>query len=80
MVKPDYDFALLKQLTETGGVPGYEGEIRAVVREALEPEVDELRGDGMGNVVGTVDGGSDYSVLVAAHMDEIGTNLLVNSR
>lgn len=72
MTQREYDFELLKQLTETGGVPGYEGEVRAVVREALEPEVDELRGDEMGNVVGTVHGDSDYSVLVAAHMDEIG--------
>lgn len=72
MSDPDYDFELLKRLTETGGVPGYEDDVRAIVREELEPEVDELRGDGMGNVVGTVRGASDYSVLVAAHMDEIG--------
>jgi putative aminopeptidase FrvX len=67
-----FDFDLLQELTETSGVPGYEDRIREVVRRELEPEVDELRSDGMGNVVGTIEGSSDDSVVVAAHMDEIG--------
>jgi putative aminopeptidase FrvX len=67
-----FDFELLQELTETSGVPGYEDRIREIVRRELEPEVDEIRGDGMGNVVGTVHGESDSSVVVAAHMDEIG--------
>ncbi len=67
-----FDFDLLQELTETSGVPGYEDRIREVVRRELEPEVDELRSDGMGNVVGTIEGSSDASVVVAAHMDEIG--------
>ncbi|MFC7071498.1 M42 family metallopeptidase [Halovenus rubra] len=67
-----FDFDLLQELTETSGVPGYEDRIREVVRRELEPEVDELQTDGMGNVVGTLNGNSDYSVVVAAHMDEIG--------
>ncbi len=67
-----FDFDLLRELTETSGVPGYEDRIRSVVRRELESEVDELRSDGMGNVVGTIEGDSDYSVAVAAHMDEIG--------
>ncbi len=67
-----FDFDLLCELTETSGVPGYEDRIREVVRRELEPEVDEIRSDGMGNVVGTIEGSGDYSVAVAAHMDEIG--------
>lgn len=67
-----FDFELLRELTETSGVPGYEDRIREVVRRELEPEVDELQADGMGNVVGTIEGSSDESVVVAAHMDEIG--------
>jgi endoglucanase len=67
-----FDFELLEELTETSGVPGYEDRIRAVVRRELESEVDTVRTDGMGNVVGTIDGESDTSVVVAAHMDEIG--------
>ena len=68
----DFDFELLRELTETSGVPGYEDRIRDVVREELEANTDEVRTDAMGNVVGTVEGSSDYEVAIAAHMDEIG--------
>ena len=57
MAVTDFDFDLLCELTEERGVPGYE---------------DRVRTDAMGNVVGTLDGERDYSVAVAAHMDEIG--------
>jgi len=68
----DFDFELLAELTEASGVPGYEDRVRDVVRRELEPAVDELRTDEVGNVVGTVHGSTDYAVVVAAHMDEIG--------
>ncbi|WP_372909667.1 M42 family metallopeptidase [Salinigranum sp.] len=67
----EFDFELLRELTETDGVPGYEADVRAVVRRELTAATDEVRTDAMGNVVGTVEGG-DYEVVVAAHMDEIG--------
>ena len=67
-----FDADLLEELTETSGVPGYEDRIREIVRRELEPHVDRLRADGMGNVVGTIEGASDTDVVVAAHMDEIG--------
>ncbi|WP_336345083.1 M42 family metallopeptidase [Halalkalicoccus ordinarius] len=68
----DFDFDLLKRLTEERGVPGYEDRIRGIVREELSGAVDEIRSDAMGNVIGTVEGDSEFSVAVAAHMDEIG--------
>ncbi|WP_049970964.1 M42 family metallopeptidase [Haladaptatus cibarius] len=68
----DFDFELLRELTETSGAPGYEDRIRNVVRRELEEEVDEIRTDAMGNVVGTIEGESNYEVAVPAHMDEIG--------
>ncbi|WP_135851440.1 M42 family metallopeptidase [Halorussus salinus] len=68
----DFDFDLLRELTETSGVPGYEDRIRDLVRREFEGVVDSVRTDAMGNVVGTVEGEADYSVAVAAHMDEIG--------
>lgn len=71
-VEPDFEYDLLKRLTETRGVPGYEDRVREVVREELSGEVDEVRTDAMGNVIGTLEGESDYSAVVAAHMDEIG--------
>jgi len=68
----DFDFELLTELTEAHGVPGYEDRIRELVRREFEDHVDEVRTDAMGNVVGTIEGTGDYSVAVAAHMDEIG--------
>jgi endoglucanase len=67
-----FDFNLLRDLTEFHGPPGYEDRVRGLVTEALEERTDEVRTDAMGNVVGTVEGESDYSVVVAAHVDEIG--------
>ncbi|MGM0592283.1 MAG: M42 family metallopeptidase, partial [Halobacteriota archaeon] len=76
----NFDFDLLAELTEASGVPGYEDEVRDIVRRELEATTDRVRTDDMGNVVGTIDAGedetgatsSDYEVAVAAHMDEIG--------
>ncbi|WP_373188842.1 M42 family metallopeptidase [Halolamina sp.] len=68
----DFDFDLLRDVTETSGVPGYEDRVRDIVRDELEANTDHVRTDAMGNVVGTVEGDSDYSVAIAAHMDEIG--------
>jgi len=70
----DFDFDLLRELTETDGVPGYEDRVRELVRRELEAAGAETRSDGMGNLVGTVRGGvvPDYEVVVAAHVDEIG--------
>ncbi|QLG63441.1 M42 family metallopeptidase [Halorarum salinum] len=70
----DFEFDLLRELTETSGVPGYEDRVRDVVKRELAERTDEVRTDAMGNVVGTVHGAADpdYEVAVAAHMDEIG--------
>ncbi|WP_101296323.1 M42 family metallopeptidase [Halegenticoccus soli] len=68
----DFDFDLLRELTEASGVPGYEDRVRDVVRRELTAAVDDVRSDAMGNVVGTLRGERDYEVVVAAHMDEVG--------
>lgn len=65
------NFDLLKRLCETPGIPGYEDRLRAIVKEELQPLVDELRIDVMGNVIG-IKRGAAPRVMVAAHMDEIG--------
>lgn len=80
MAEHEFDFDLLKELTETSGVPGYEERVRDVVRREFESRVDEIRTDAMGNVVGTIEGSGDYAVAVAAHMDEIGENPLIQKR
>ncbi|MFC6787573.1 M42 family metallopeptidase [Halobaculum halobium] len=68
----DFDFDLLRELTEASGVPGYEDRVRDRVRTVFDEAVDEVRTDSMGNVIGTIEGSGDYEVAVAAHMDEIG--------
>ncbi|RQG91150.1 M42 family peptidase [Natrarchaeobius halalkaliphilus] len=72
MTATPFDLDRLEELTETSGVPGYEDRVRELVVRAFEESVDRVRTDAMGNVVGTLEGESDYSVAVAAHMDEIG--------
>ena len=62
---------LLKRLSEASGVPGREEGIRALILEALEGQVDELRVDRLGNLIARKKGEGPV-VVVAAHMDEIG--------
>ncbi len=62
---------LLKQLSEVCGVPGYERLARAVVADALSELVDETRVDVLGNLIAHK-AGHGPTVLVAAHIDEIG--------
>lgn len=68
----EVDFDLLRSLTDVSGVPGYEDRIRDLIRDELAAATDRVRTDAMGNVVGTLEGEHDHSVVVAAHMDEIG--------
>lgn len=61
---------LLKELTEASGVPGYESEVRAVVRRYLEP-LGTIEEDRIGSLVCRV-GDTGPRVMLAGHMDEIG--------
>ena len=65
---------LLKNLTEAVGVSGVENEVRILIRDLIEPHVDEWHVDALGNLIalkkGT--GESDLKVIVDAHMDEVG--------
>jgi putative aminopeptidase FrvX len=63
---------LLKDLTESHGVPGYESPIRAVVRKYMQP-LGELSQDKLGSVICKKKGSSDKPrLMLAGHMDEIG--------
>jgi tetrahedral aminopeptidase len=66
--------ALLQKLVEIPGPSGYEKQIRAAIRQEVEPFADEIRVDALGNLI--VRRGSPSSgglkIVVAAHMDEIG--------
>jgi endoglucanase len=66
---------LLKEITEVGGVPGYEGEVRAVMRRYLQSEVEGavVEQDKLGSFIGKHQGtGERPRVMLAGHMDEIG--------
>lgn len=63
--------ALLKEICETAGAPGYEQPIREVVLREITPLVDEVKIDNMGNVIAIKKGKKDKKVMLAAHMDEI---------
>lgn len=66
------DVALLKQICEVPGVPGFEQRIRELVLREVRPLVDEIQVDNMGNVLAIKRGRERKRVMVAAHMDEIG--------
>lgn len=63
---------LLKELCETSGIPGFEERLRTIVRRELEPVVDELRVDALGNLIGVKKKSGAPKLMIAAHMDEIG--------
>ena len=64
---------LLKELTETDGVSGHEGDIRRLMARELKTITDSLHYDKMGSIMGVKKGASDKPrVMVVAHMDEIG--------
>jgi endoglucanase len=64
------DLSLLKKIVETPGAPGHETPIRAFIREQIEPHVDEVTTDSIGNLIARVKGNGP-TVMMAAHMDEI---------
>lgn len=67
------DKAYLKQLVETPSVTGTETRIASVVRERLSEVADEIETNVMGSVHARLVGsGSAPSVMIAAHMDEVG--------
>lgn len=67
---------LLRELTQASGVSGYEDEVRELVRRAYEPYVDSMRTDALGNLIalkqGTPGDKPRRSIMLSAHMDEIG--------
>lgn len=64
-------YDLLKKLSDAHGVSGFEDNIKDIIRKELSGHVDEFREDSLGNLI-AVKNGSDFSVMIASHMDEIG--------
>jgi putative aminopeptidase FrvX len=69
---------LLKHLSDNVGLSGYEQPVRGFIREQLGQYADAVRTDRMGNLIALKRGtpGEDVasrrSIMLAAHMDEIG--------
>ena len=64
-------YELVKKLSDAHGVSGYEDNIKGIIRKELAGYVDEFREDILGNLI-AVKNGSDFKVMIASHMDEIG--------
>jgi len=63
---------LFKELTEAPGVPGYEGEVREIIRKHLSC-ITTIETDKVGSIVCRKDGKSDRPrIMLAGHMDEVG--------
>lgn len=65
---------LLKELTQLNGVSGDEGRVRDFILEHIKPYADDITIDSMGSIIAYKKGRlhSGKTVLVCAHMDEVG--------
>jgi tetrahedral aminopeptidase len=63
---------LLAQICKTPGAPGFENKVRELVLKEIQPYIDEVEIDNLGNVYAIKRGTSDKRIMVGAHMDEIG--------
>lgn len=67
---------LLKKLTETFGVSGYEMPVRRLIEQEISPFCDRVRTDSMGNLIAyraaAKNSETAKTVLLSAHMDEVG--------
>ena len=64
----------LKELTSLSGVSGNEKEVRKYILEKIKDKCDEIKVDTMGNILAKKRGRgkTQKTVMVAAHMDEVG--------
>jgi len=67
------EIKLLEALSNAFGPPGYEEEVRELLRKELEDYADEVQVDKLGNILFYHRGKESYpKVMLAAHMDEVG--------
>ncbi|MDP2718352.1 MAG: M42 family metallopeptidase [Dehalococcoidia bacterium] len=61
---------LIVKLSEAPGCPGYEGSISDIIKEEISGHADNVTVDALNNILASK--GSGKTVMIAAHMDEIG--------
>ncbi len=63
----------LKKLTDVSGLPGYERAVREILKAELEPHVDKLYSDRLGNLIAVKnENATGRHLAMCAHMDEVG--------
>ena len=64
---------LLKKLTDACGLPGFEDEVREIIKDEIKDYVDSIKVDRMGNLIVTKNSNaSGPHIALSAHMDEVG--------
>jgi putative aminopeptidase FrvX len=64
--------SLIQKLVEIGSPSGFESPIREAVRLEIAPLADEMSVDPMGNLIARMGPTTGYTIMLAAHVDEIG--------
>ncbi|WP_147675242.1 M42 family metallopeptidase [Numidum massiliense] len=70
MCSVDKDLEVLKQLTEADGAPGFEDDVRAIVKQHIEGVTHDIYTDHLGSIVGKI-GNRGPKVMLAGHLDEV---------
>lgn len=68
----DEQFAFFQRLVETTGPSGYEAETQRIWRERIQDAATQVSTDALGNCVAVLNPGARPSVMLDAHIDEIG--------
>ena len=63
--------ALLRELSNAAGPPGFEEDVRKIMVREMKPLSDQLSYDGLGSVIAR-QGGTGPRIMLDAHMDELG--------
>ena len=63
---------IIKLFSETVGISGYETNMSDVIRDSFKEYCDDIKTDALGNLVCFKKGKDKNSIMLAAHMDEIG--------
>ncbi len=63
---------ILRELSDSFGVSGFEDEVRAKIKDLVSPYVDEVRTDTLGNLFAVRKGSGNFTLMLDAHMDEVG--------
>ena len=61
-----------RQLSNLPGIPGHEKKVAAYIKKVVTPMVDYVDQDQLGSVIATKKGTSDVTIMLSAHMDEVG--------